>query len=193
MSKKSLEELKNQSAGEQKRLIDRAGEDASRYEMTMRGCCQSTLAGILDNVALGPGQLLKATSAMSAGVAGNGEICGALLAGILCIGLAYGRDNTSEMTRTSKTYQSARTRAGRLTDRFRAQFGSLRCNDILTQLHGRPFNLRDPEDYRELGVPEIHDKCAYITCKQAARMALEELLAPEPSADELLCPVDTPA
>jgi len=178
----TVEEAKKASAEQKEKLAEKVSEDASHYEMTMRGCCQSTLAAIQDSLEIGGTELYKATSAMSAGVAGNGEVCGALLAGVLSIGLVYGRDNKEEFTRTSKAYQDARTRAGKLTDKFRDEFGSLRCSDVLTKLHGRPFNLRDPEDYQALGVPEIHDKCAYITCKKAARMAIETLLeSGEPS------------
>jgi len=177
-----FDKAKRMSTEEKEKLAEKIAEDASHYEMTIRGCCQSTLAAIQDSLKIGGMELYKAASAMSAGVAGNGEVCGALLAGVLSIGLVYGRDNKEEFTRTSKTYQDARERAGRLTDKFRAEFGSLRCNDILAKLHGRSFNLRDPEDYKALGVPEIHDKCAYITCKKAARMAVEVLLeAGEPS------------
>ena len=187
MAKKNLiEKYKKESPEETRKLAEKVGEDASNYEMKIRGCCQSTLAAIQKNLELGNIDVYKSASAMAAGVAGNGEICGALLAGIMSIGIAYGRDNTEEFTRTSKTYQLARARAGSLTDKFRKEFGSLRCTDVLTKLHGRPFDLRNPEDYKQLGVPEIHDKCAYITCKKAAIMAIEELLAPDPDVNSMM-------
>ena len=177
-----FEEAKRMSTKEKEKLAEKIAEDASHYEMTIRGCCQCVLAAIHDNLKIGGMELYKAASPMSAGVAGNGEVCGALVAGVLSIGLVYGRDNKEEITTYSKSYQDARDRAGRLTDKFRAEFGSLRCNDILAKLHGRSFNLRDPEDRKALSVPDIHDKCAYITCKKAARMAVEVLLeAGEPS------------
>lgn len=187
MAKKDLmAKFKEASPEERKKLAQKVGEEACNYEMKIRGCCQSVLAAIQDNLGLGDIEAYKSASAMSAGVAGNGEVCGALLGGIMSIGMAYGRDNKVEMTRTSKTYQLARARAGSLADKFRKEFGSLRCNDILTKLHGRPFNLRDPEDYKQLGVPEIHDKCGYITCKKAAEMAIETLFEPDPIVDSMM-------
>jgi C_GCAxxG_C_C family probable redox protein len=187
MAKKNLiEKYKQATPEEQKKLAEKVGEDACNYEINIRGCCQSVLAAIQDNLELGDTDVYKSASAMAAGVAGNGEMCGALLAGVMSIGIAYGRDNTTEFTRTSKTYQLARGRAGRLTDKFRKEFGSLRCDDVLTKLHGRSFNMRDPEDYKQIGIPEVHDKCAYITCKKAGEMAIETILEPDPIVDSMM-------
>ena len=188
MAKRNLiEKYRGASPEERKRLADKVGEDASKYEIKMRGCAQSVLAAIQENLELGNIEVFKSASALAAGVAGNGEICGALLSGIICIGVAYGRHNKEEFTRTSKTYQLARARAGRLTDKFREEFGSLRCNDILGKVVGRSFNMRDPEDYKLSGsIPEIHDKAANVTCRRAAMMAIEELLAPDPEGIEAM-------
>lgn len=187
MVKKDLmAKFKEASPEERRKLAEKVGEDACNYEINIRGCCQCTLAAIQDNLGLGDTEVYKSASAMSAGVAGNGEVCGALLGGIMSIGMAYGREDKKEITRTSRTYQLARARAGSLTDKFRKEFGSLRCNDVLTKLLGRPFNLRDPEDYKQLGVPEIHDKCAYITVKKAAEMAIETLFEPDPIVSSMM-------
>ena len=48
------------------------------------------------------------------------------------------------------------------------------------------WDLRNPEDYKQLGVPEIHDKCAYITCKKAGIMAIETILEPELDVDSMM-------
>jgi C_GCAxxG_C_C family probable redox protein len=188
MAKKNLiAKYKEASPEERRKLAEKVGEEACNYEIKMRGCAQSVLAAIQQNLELGDTNVFKAASALAAGVAGNGEICGALLAGIMCIGVAYGRDNTEEFTRTSRTYQLARARGGILTDKFRKEFGSLRCNDILSKIVGRSFNMRDPEDYKLSGsIPEIHDKAANITCRKAAIMAIETILEPDPNVDSMM-------
>lgn len=188
MAKKNLiAKYKEASPEERRKLAEKVGEEACSYEIKIRGCAQSVLAAIQENLELGDIDVYKSASALAAGVAGNGEICGALLAGVMCIGVVYGRDNTKEFTRTSKTYQLARARGGILTDKFREEFGSLKCNDVLTKLHGRSFNMRDPEDYKLIGSsPEIHDKCAYQTCKKAAIMAIETLFEPDPIVSSMM-------
>ena len=180
-----IEKYKDKTDKEKRLLAQKVGEDACNYEITMRGCCQSVLAALQDNIKIGNNDVYKSASAMAAGVAGNGEICGALLAGVMSIGILYGRDN-HEFTRTSKVYQLSRARAGSLTDKFREEFGGIRCNDVLTKLHGRSFNLRNPEDYKQLSIPEIHDKCAYVTCKKAGEMIIETLLEPDLDVDSMM-------
>jgi len=172
----SLEKALGMTPQEKKDLVERIAQDACDFEKKCRGCCQVVVAAIQNNLKIGSIELYKAASAMGAGVAGNGEICGALLAGILCIGVIYGRDSKEKLTTYSEKYQDARDRAGSLSDKYRAEFGSLRCCDVLEKLHGRLFNLRKSEDREAFSVPEIHDKCAFITCKKAAQMAAEVLL-----------------
>jgi hypothetical protein len=46
--------------------------------------------------------------------------------------------------------------------------------------------MRDPEDYKQLGVQEIHDKCGYITCKKAGEMIIETLFEPDPIVDSMM-------
>ena len=188
MAKKNLiEKYKKASPEERRMLAEKVGEAACNYEIKIRGCAQSVLAAIQENLELGNIDVYKSASGLAAGVAGNGEICGALLSGILCIGVAYGRDNTEEFTRTSKTYQLARARAGILTDKFRKEFGSLRCNEVLSKIVGRSFNMRDPEDYKLSGsIPEIHDKAANVTCRRTAIMAIETLLEDDPNVDSMM-------
>ena len=188
MSEKNLiEKYKKASPEEQRKLAEKVGEDACNYEKKMRGCAQSVLVAIQENLGLGNIDVFKSASALAAGVSGNGEICGALLAGVMCIGVAYGRDNTEEFTRTSKTYQQARARGGRLTDKFREEFGTLKCNDILSKTVGRPFNMRDPEDYKLSGsIPEVHEKAANVTCRKAAMLAIETLLEPDQDVNSMM-------
>ena len=66
-------------------------------------------------------------------------------------------------------------KAAILCDRFKNEFSSLRCYDIQKVLHGRSWDLRNPEDREEFLKPHIHERCGKVV-RVAARLAAEVLL-----------------
>jgi len=66
-----------------------------------------------------------------AGGLGNSrqEMCGALSGGVMVIGGLYGRQSPEEDD------QRARAPATRYWERFLAEFGSTRCQDVYDQIH----------------------------------------------------------
>ena len=73
-------------------LIRKIGDLAHYYELVYHGCSQAVLKALQDSLRIGDNLTYKAASAFAAGIARMGEICGALIGGIMAISLAYGRD-----------------------------------------------------------------------------------------------------
>jgi len=74
--------------------------------------------------------VLRAANGFRGGVASTREeLCGALAAGIMLIGLLYGRDDVSQ----DDSYGKAIT--ARWLEEFSVQFGSTRCRPIYERMH----------------------------------------------------------
>ena len=121
----------------------------------------------------------KAATGLSGGLGRTGEsACGALTAGVMVIGLVYGRSKL-EKTAESAAYGETMRRAGLLCDRFAAEFGSTKCHDIQLKIYGKAWNMRDPNIYQDLrDTFAKENKCAIVTGR-AAELTAEVIMEPE--------------
>jgi C_GCAxxG_C_C family probable redox protein len=121
------------------------GKTAYEYERVYHGCSQCVLAALQDGLKLGGRESFKAASALAGGIARMGNACGALVGGLMAIGLAFGRDRLEDAG-TSQGYARAIDLGGELCRRFEAAFGSTLCRDVQRSLFGRSFDLRHPRE-----------------------------------------------
>jgi len=161
-------------------MIKKVGDLAYYYELTYYGCSQCVLKAIQDSLNVGDSLTFKAATAFAGGIAEAGEVCGALIGGIMAISLIYGRDRLEEAT-TSSRFLKAMELSRILYEEFEKEFGSVKCRDIQEKLFGRSFNLRDEEDRRKFfievgshgpsGCPQVVRKGAML----AAKIILENI------------------
>ena len=149
------------------------------------------LTALQRNLDLGGKESFRASFAFAGGVARNCEVCGALIGGLMAVGLAYASDklgyphgpgasvkgDPKENAEVAERYQDVMERSSIICDRFREKFGSLRCADVQRAIRGKFFDLRDPKQLGEYRRPEIHDECAKVS-RVAGRLAAEEILKP---------------
>jgi C_GCAxxG_C_C family probable redox protein len=147
-------------------LVVRAAEAAYIYERTYHGCSQCVLAALQESLGLGGQESFKAATALAGGIARTGTACGALVGGIMGIGLAFGRD-VLEDSATSQGYTRAMELGGELCRRFEKEFGSTQCHEIQRSLFGRSFDLRDPEEREAFRQAGGYEKCPYVAGKAA--------------------------
>jgi C_GCAxxG_C_C family probable redox protein len=147
-------------------LVVRAAEAAYIYERTYHGCSQCVLAALQESLGVGSQDSFKAATALAGGIARMGSTCGALVGGLMGIGLAFGRDALEDST-TSPGYARAMELGGELCRRFEKEFGSTRCWDIQKSLFGRSFDLRDPQERVEFREAGGYDKCPHVAGKAA--------------------------
>lgn len=188
MTESSFESwVKNLSHDEKSELIKKIEEDATAAETEFYGCARSVVHAFQVNMNLGSAETFKASLGMSGGAARNCEVCGALLGGLMMVGLVYGTEKLAFPfgsyvkekegdDEVAKRYADVMGRAGRICDRFREVFGGLRCSDAQRATRdGRFWDLKDPEQLAEYLQPVIHDKCGFVA-GTAARFAAEEIL-----------------
>jgi C_GCAxxG_C_C family probable redox protein len=90
-------------------------------------CSQSVLSAFMEQLGLDRDTGLRISSAFGGGMGGHGEVCGAVSAAFMVIGLKYGsagQHDDEERERIGK-------KAGMFMDRFKSRNGSILCRDLL--------------------------------------------------------------
>lgn len=162
--------------GSREKLLDAVAKSAYDNDRSYEGCCRCVVAALNEHLHLlddrGIASVIKASTALSAGVARKGEVCGALLGGIMALNLVIG----SETVQDVDGYAEGMSWAARLYDRFESHFGSVRCFVIQKSRLGRTYDFWNSEEvdawYRDGGLHE----CPMV-CAEAARMAGEVILS----------------
>ncbi len=155
-------------------LVAKIGEAAYVYERTYHGCSQCVLAAIQERLGLGNQESFKAATALAGGIARMGSTCGALVGGLMGVGLAFGRGSLEDSV-ASPGYARAMELAGELCRRFEKEFGSTTCRDIQRSLFGRSFDMRDPQERAEFRKAGGYEKCPHVA-RRAAELGAEVIL-----------------
>jgi C_GCAxxG_C_C family probable redox protein len=178
----SIEQARKMRNAERKTLLDKIEQNAFDYEVTYFGCSQVVLNALQTYFDIGDGGALKSASALAGGVGMMREACGALLGGVMAIGLAYGRANIvdDKIGPENIGFLEARLRSAKLCEQYRNKFGSPRCSDVMKAVGRKGFPRFDT-----LEAFEDHAKCANVT-GFTARAAAEIILEPsEAYADRI--------
>jgi len=178
----SIEQARKMSDAERKNLLDKIEQNAFDNEVNYFGCSQVVLNALQRHLDIGDGGALKSASALAGGVAAMRESCGALLGGVMAIGLVYGRTKVEDdkIGPENIGFLEARVRSAKLCEQYKEKFGSLRCGDVMKEVGRKDFPRFDT-----LEAFEDHAKCAKVT-GPAARLAAEVILEPsEAYADSI--------
>lgn len=161
--------------GSSAKIMDGVSLSAFNNDRTYEGCARSVLAAVNEHLRLtsaeGLEQSLKASTGLSAGVARMGETCGALLGGIMALGLAFGSADLARFDRYTETM----SRSQDLFRAFREHYGTVRCADIQEALFGRRYDFFDEGDREAWYADGGLEKCPAV-CATAAGMAAELIL-----------------
>jgi C_GCAxxG_C_C family probable redox protein len=112
--------------------------------------------------------VFKASSGLVGGIGLMDDTCGALLGACLMLGLKYGRGR--EEIENLKKLASSSEPVAKLYKWFEKEFGSVKCREIRTKMHGVFYDLRVPWQY-DLAMADGHlEKCSDLTAKTAAKV-----------------------
>jgi C_GCAxxG_C_C family probable redox protein len=149
-----------------KQLEQKAGD----YEELFGSCAQGTILALQEQFRLGDSQTLKAATAMS-GIALRGETCGAVIAAMMALGMAFGREKPDDFAAVQRTVSASR----KLCKRFEEEFGSCNCRDVQRQIFGRSYDLASPNCVEDFVKAEARKKCR-MPVERAAGIAGEMIL-----------------
>ncbi len=151
-------------------LLKRVEESAYNYEKAYHGCSQCVLQAIQDHLKVGDEATFRSASALAGGVALMGDSCGALVGGMMTLGLVSGRQKIEDFPQLASSFVPART----LYARFREEFGSCLCRDVMTTQLGRFYDLAT--EYQQFQEAGGYERCSRVVAK-TARMAADLILA----------------
>ena len=122
--------------------------------------------------------LIKAATFMP-GVASRKETCGAVIGGLMALGLKFGRnkirDPDPDTPEGREEMLRMREKAWRFCEAFKKEFGSTMCGDIRPSIMGRDYNSMDPADRKQFLDDDGPRKCR-LPAETAARIAASILL-----------------
>jgi C_GCAxxG_C_C family probable redox protein len=131
---------------EKQALSEQACEKAIRYELDYGCCPQCVLASVQETVGGIDDQTIKASHGLSGGGALLGEgVCGALTGGLMALSAKYGRDR-DKLDRGRYINNFKKTKE--LSERFRAEFGGVTCQELQKQFTGRTYDMWNAEEYK---------------------------------------------
>jgi len=153
-------------------ILGRIENDAFDYEKKSHGCSRCVFKALQDNLNLKGGpSALKASTPLAVGVAMQGETCGALLGGLLAIGIV----TASEDFEDTDALTNSLATGFRLVKKVQREFGTTNCVEIQTEQLGRSYRLTDPKEYEKFIRAKEYVKCPQIVGK-IARMTAEFIL-----------------
>jgi C_GCAxxG_C_C family probable redox protein len=172
---KEIYNVKGVSPGAREKMLDIIAKSAYNNDRAYEGCTRSVLAALIEHLHLssceGTKEVIKASSALAAGVCRMGETCGALTGGIMAIGLVTGSEKLEEFD----AYKRSMENSYKLYNRFKEKYDTTRCFEIQEKVLGRHYDFKNKEDgaawYKDGGL----NKCPMV-CATAARLAAEIIL-----------------
>lgn len=143
------------SETEDEKIIRRIKQDAVETQIKYRLCTQSTVHVLQTHLGIGNKDLFKATTGLSGGIIGKGvHLCGALIGGLVILGLEFGRADFLEPggPREAGPSNFTRTRelGSELYQRFEDAFGTVICQEIQERHFGwRIYPIDHSDPYQE--------------------------------------------
>ena len=173
----SVEKAKQLSSDEKEKLLRKIEQDARDAEVNYWGCGRVVLSALQQNLNLGGREVVKAASPCSGGIGRMREACGALVGGVMAIGLAYakGEFEAGKVALEQAEEVESLVRASKFGERFRQEFGHLRCLEVQQAVRGADYV--GYHRYNTIEAFTDHAKCGDVTGR-AARMAAEIILEP---------------
>jgi hypothetical protein len=141
------------------------------------------LGALQEELGIGNKESFKASTALSGGIARQGETCGALIGALSALGLVIGRDRIEDTAAYRQMMTPSIALRNRFIEELKRQFGfkealkDTLCRHIQEKVLGRSFNLSDERDYQafldagghsETGCPKV--------CAIAAQVGAEKIL-----------------
>lgn len=161
---------------EKERLLAAIAERAGSNEISYWGCSQAVVDSLQAHFKIGGVEVFRAATAFAGGIASNHEACGALIGGVMAIGLAYGRTAyvPGKVGVEQADLVECSARARKFCDMFRKEFGGLRCSEVRAAMG---FDPNAQASKMTVQAFRDHDRCGHVAGR-AARLAAEVMLEP---------------
>jgi C_GCAxxG_C_C family probable redox protein len=141
--------------------------------MSMDGsCAKSTFASLNEQFNLKADAIVPAIMPFTGGIAGKGETCGAVSGAIFAIGLFF------ECVKQDKKQPAGSSMrfGGLFFDRFKNEFDSTRCREVMKHQYGRYIDFYNPEDMKSFAAESKKGEGCLEVVKRGAVIAANIIL-----------------
>lgn len=152
-------------------LLQTIEDEACALEKQYHGCPRCVLIPIQKHLGLGNSQVSLASIPLAGGIALTGNTCGALLGGLLAVGLAV----ADEDVENSQAFLDAMRSGFRFLRRCEKEFGATTCRDLQTARLGAFYSMASQEEHQKFVKAGGYDVCSQLVGK-ASRLAAEFIL-----------------
>ena len=152
-------------------ILNKIEQTAHNYEKEFHGCSRCVFKALQDYLDLGDVSSLKASTPLAAGIAMRGETCGALIGGLLAVGIVTAKEDLKD----SNALNNSLAAGFRLAKKIEKEFGTTNCTKIQTDRLGKFYSLADPEQYKAFIEAGGYIECPKVVAK-IARMTAEFIL-----------------
>lgn len=160
-------------------ILDRVAKKAGDNEEISISCAQGTLTALQEEFNLPGGEDMVKAATFMPGIASRDETCGAVVAGLMALGMVFGRgrlyDPSYNTTEGKAKFFKNRERAYRFCEDFKRELGSTMCGDIRMKIFGRKYNTFNPDEFEQLVADGAQKKCR-VPPEAAARIAARIIL-----------------
>ena len=167
-------------------FLDYIEEETAKSAAEIRGCAPRCLSPLMKYLNLADQTtievLQKAALPLSGGIVQGYGTCGALLGGIMAIGIALFDGKVEDAPREKMMVLNEECR--KYYRIFEKEIGHARCFDIRQAGLGRCFDTADPGEYDRFVEAGGHELCAKVVAK-AARLAANLILEMQPYRKEV--------
>ncbi len=140
-------------------LVEAVRKRAYDYDFNCHGCSQAVVRCFLDIFEESNTALFRAASPFAAGMSMTGNNCGALIGGLMILGVVFGRTSMGD---GMEGILSGIRPARRLVKHFQHRFGTVNCRDLTRT------DLADPVKADAYFAGGGLEQCAAITGEVAA-------------------------
>ncbi len=160
-------------------LMQQAYEAGYAYEKKFGGCGQCTFAALQDTLDKHEQDwdfVFQSLTALAGGISRQGDgSCGAYLGGAAFMGLVIGRarDNFAD---PDKLRRKTEALVDLLHEKFQKEYGSITCHSIHRTLYGRPFYIKDTDEFAKFEAAGAHETGCTSVVGNTARWTVEILL-----------------
>lgn len=160
--------------------INKVAKKAGDYEELTGNCAQAPLAALIEEFNLGGSNELLKAAVFFPGIASHRETCGAILGGLMALGLVYSRNNILDpdwnTPEAVEKYYKNRKKAYKFVEDFKKELGSIKCGDIRPSLMGRDYDTLHNIDDRKQFIEDGGRKKCRIPPEIAAKLVTKILL-----------------
>jgi C_GCAxxG_C_C family probable redox protein len=132
-------------------------------------CSQTSFYALNKTFKLKADRFVKSLASMP-GIALRGETCGAVSGSLLAIAMAY---EETKFDREKK--RASRQPSITFCSKFEDKFVSTRCEDVVSHVSQKKYNVSRPEDYQMLAQDGVYKHCSNVV-KQAVHIAADLIL-----------------